>query len=142
MLNEGNVVIDTTQTYFSTVHHWLPVLSKKRMDLGIPAQGAGPDLALLILAMKLLVSLPGDIPDNSLYRLLKSFVADLERHGTISLIYLQSLILISVYEYGHAIYPAAWMTVGACARYVHALGLSCEGIDEFWGRQAVREQPL
>lgn len=40
-----------------------------------------------------------------------------------SLHVLQATIFIALYEMGHAIYPAAYLTVGACARYGIALGL-------------------
>ncbi|RDW58996.1 fungal specific transcription factor domain-containing protein [Aspergillus mulundensis] len=33
------------------------------------------------------------------------------------------MILVSLYELGHGIYPAAFLTIGACARYAVALGL-------------------
>jgi hypothetical protein len=31
---------------------------------------------------------------------------------------------MAVYEYSHSIYPAAWMTVGACARFAELLGIT------------------
>lgn len=48
----------------------------------------------------------------------------LEASGAVSLIYLQAMTLMAVYEYSHSIYPAAWMTVGSCARLAELLGIS------------------
>lgn len=115
----------------------MPILSKKRMDLGIPAQNAGPDLAMLFLAMKLVTTSTSIGHNNSIYVLTKGFLADLERHGVMSLLCLQAMVLITLYEYSHAIYPAAWMTVGACARYIEILGISCAGRDMQWMGQVV-----
>ncbi|KAM6506559.1 hypothetical protein FSOLCH5_013533 [Fusarium solani] len=39
------------------------------------------------------------------------------------------MILVALYEYSQAIYPAAWMTVGACARYADLLGITSDRED-------------
>ncbi|USP80368.1 hypothetical protein yc1106_07642 [Curvularia clavata] len=52
LLNQGNVLIETSRDYFDTIHSWMPILSKKRMDLGISVHNSGSDLAMLFLAMK------------------------------------------------------------------------------------------
>lgn len=46
-----------------------------------------------------------------------------EANGTVSIRVLQSAILLSLYETAHAIYPAAYMTVGYCARLGYAMGI-------------------
>jgi hypothetical protein len=99
------------------------MVSQKRLDLGIPLRNTGPDLAILFLAMKLVTTTPDEKIDIVLYQEAKSFSERLQADGTISLLMLQAMVLIAVYEYGHAIYPAAWMTIGACVRYSDALGL-------------------
>ncbi|EAW15380.1 putative transcription factor [Aspergillus fischeri NRRL 181] len=123
ILSQENTVLEISALYFGTIHRWLPIVSKKRMELGISLQNSGPDLAMLFLAMKLNISLP-TAGTNSLYSISKSFLATLEAGGLVSLVYLQAMILVAVYEYSHSIYPAAWMTVGACARLADLLGLS------------------
>jgi hypothetical protein len=124
ILCEGNAVLEATAEYFATVHQWLPMISKKRISLGIPLRNGGSDLAMLFLAMKLVVSVSDAVPqEDRLYVVSKQFAASLELRGTISLPFLQALTLIALYEYSHAIYPAAWMTVGACSRYAEILGL-------------------
>ena len=112
--------------YFDTIHCWFPIVSKKRMNMGHSLSEGGPDLALLFLAMKLAAQQPVNgvaSVDSVVYIACKRFLALLESSGTISIIYLQAMMLVAIYEYGHAIYPAAWMTVAACSRYAEMLGL-------------------
>lgn len=111
------------------------------MSLGLSLTDGGPDLAMLFLAMKLVTTPPAYPPagaspaDNAsssspslpaqttLYAASKRFLALLEAAGTASLLHLQAMTLVALYEYGHAIYPAAWMSVGHCVRYAAMLGL-------------------
>lgn len=97
------------------------------MSLGISLSDGGPDLALLFLAMKLITTVPTpemrSAADSHLYAACKRFLAQLESAGTLSVLYLQAMILVALYEFSHAIYPAAWMTSGACVRYAAMLGL-------------------
>ncbi|KAI1066806.1 hypothetical protein LB506_012030 [Fusarium annulatum] len=124
LLSQGNVVLDVSQNYFATIHTWFPMISKKRMDMGLPVQNAGPDLAMLFLGMKLITTPAIDITDSTLYDTAKSFLSSLESNGVVSLLCLQAMILVALYEYSHAIYPAAWMTIGSCARYADILGIT------------------
>ncbi|GJC83802.1 depudecin biosynthesis cluster-specific transcription activator DEP6 [Colletotrichum liriopes] len=124
LLNQGNIVMDVSAQYFDTVHSWIPFISKKRMEMGISVQSGGAELALILLAMKLVISRPEDVANESVYSLAKGFLNSLETSGLVSLMCLQASILIALYEYGHSIYPAAWMTVGNCARYAELLGIS------------------
>ena len=106
----------------------MPIFSIKRhtRNLANPLWEAGPDLALLFLCMKLITSSPQDGLDcsqNHIYLSAKRFVALLEATGTASLLMLQANILIAWYEYGQAIYPAAYMSAGWCVRYGNMLGL-------------------
>jgi hypothetical protein len=83
---------------------------------------------LLLLCMKMLVWKPGRAsearqPRTLEYGLAKSQVAAAESTGAMSLQLLQAMILLTVYEYSHAIYPAAYLGVATCARYATALGL-------------------
>lgn len=94
------------------------------MDTGLSVRNAGSDLAMLFLAMKLITATASDKINDSLYRTTKEFLSKLESGGALSLRILQAMVLIAMYEYGHAIYPAAWMTVGSCVRYSDILGLA------------------
>ncbi|KAK1690122.1 hypothetical protein BDP55DRAFT_602602 [Colletotrichum godetiae] len=97
------------------------------MNMGVALSQGGPDLAMLFLAMKLIATRPTDVLAGSqhmaIYRAAKRFMSQLEQSGATSVMVLQSMALISYFEYAHAIYPAAWITVAACVRYADFLGL-------------------
>jgi hypothetical protein len=149
ILAYGRTVQEATAEYFASIHPWFPIISRKRITIGTALQAGGPDLALLFLAMKLVVSQPIQGVGNTerpIYVACKRFLSLLESAGTLSLPYLQAMVenlpiqnaatgmgdkfkaeqvtqvLVALYELGHAIYPAAWMTVGACSRYADILG--------------------
>jgi hypothetical protein len=126
ILTEANhCVIETSTLYFNAVHRWLPIVSKKRIDLGFSLQDSGPDTAALFLSMRLLVAPRVNTANGQdVYSTTKDFLALLERSGNTSFLCLQAMVLVAAYEYSHSIYPAAWMTVGACSRYAEILGLS------------------
>jgi hypothetical protein len=128
-LGDGPAVTGIIYDYFSTVHKWMPIVSQKRMtrDMANPLWEAGPDLALLFLCMKLITSGPQEGVESSqshLYISAKRFLGSMDSTGTISLLVLQAGLLVVWYEYGQAIYPAAWMSAGWCIRYGNLLGIS------------------
>ncbi|KAK3336626.1 hypothetical protein B0T19DRAFT_44974 [Cercophora scortea] len=121
-----SVVQAATNHYFDSVHRWFPIISRKRMTLGIALWEGGPDLAMLFLAMKLVSWSPVagiSTADSGIYVAAKRFLAQLESGGTVSLLHLQAMVLVTLYEVGHGIYPAAWMSVAMCARYADLIGL-------------------
>ncbi|TVY81163.1 Depudecin biosynthesis cluster-specific transcription activator, partial [Lachnellula suecica] len=129
LLGDGPSVQGVITEYFATVHKWVPVISQKRMtrNMANPLWDAGPDLALLFLCMKLIILRPQDgieSSQNPVYISAKRFVALLEMNGATTLIILQANLLVMWYEYGHSIYPAAWMTAGWCVRYGNLLGIN------------------
>jgi hypothetical protein len=119
----------------------MPVISKKRLNLGIAVHHGGPDIAMLFLAMRLIISPPGEEAEF-LYELSKNFLATLESAGVVSYLCLQALLLVALYEYSQAIYPAAWVRVGVCTRYVELLGISCSASRNIEIRQSVGEISL
>jgi hypothetical protein len=128
LLGDGSAVQTVIRDYFDTVHTWMPIISKKLLTRNMlnPLWEAGPDLALLFLCMKLMAPRPQDDSENiynPIYATAKRFVSVMEASGITSLMVLQAYILVALYEFGHSIYPAAWMTVGACARYGQVLGV-------------------
>lgn len=91
-----------------------------------PLWEAGPDLALLFLCMKMMITRSQDGIENGynpIYAAAKRFISLMEASGMVSLMVLQTYILIALYEIGQSIYPAAWMTVGASVRYGQLLGI-------------------
>ena len=119
---------DLAERYFENVHLWLPIVSKKRMQLLLsnPHLEMTGDLSLLMLAMKLVVQNSHGSPQaaqTSLYQLVKRHLAMVESNGSMTLQLLQSAIMVAVYETGHAIYPAAYLSTGHCVRIGQLLGL-------------------
>ncbi|PNP51028.1 hypothetical protein THARTR1_08256 [Trichoderma harzianum] len=115
-------------TFFSQVVIWTPVIFRKNFfNIALnPLSPRRTEGILLSLCMKLYCTpTTQDEPDGrtALYKATKQFYCEVEAAGILSICILQSAILIAVYEIGHAIYPAAYLTVGACARYGIALGL-------------------
>jgi Fungal specific transcription factor domain len=118
--------------FFQHIHLWMPFISKKRFyDLHLQQSfQSRPDVVLLLLSLKLIVTLPPTSPRNPrtpIYHVAKHFYLEVEGSSIFSLQVLQAGVLIALYELGHAIYPAAFLTVGGCARYAHALGINVSG---------------
>jgi hypothetical protein len=70
--------------------------------------------------MKLVVSSHQELTDaskNPLYLAVKRLFLELEISGALTIQLLQAGVLISVYEFGNAIYPSAYISIGVCARY-------------------------
>ncbi|KAK5678555.1 hypothetical protein LTS10_008999 [Elasticomyces elasticus] len=115
------------ENYFATIHTHFPIISKIRLyqHLSNPLHEPGADLALLFLAMQLSSTIPpeGMPAQTQLYQDVKSFYTYLESQNGFSIQSIQALLLISLYEVGHAIYPAAYLTIGHAARLGQAMGL-------------------
>jgi len=116
-------------SYFENIHTWMPFISKKRFYGSHlrPSFQTQPDVALLLLALKLITTPPTPRPRNPrtpLYHAVKHFHLDVEGSSAFSTPVLQAGILVALYEILHAIYPAAFQSIGACARYAHALGIN------------------
>ncbi|OHE96669.1 fungal specific transcription factor domain-containing protein [Colletotrichum orchidophilum] len=125
-LGDGYAIQHSVNAYFTTIHTWLPIVSKKRMNMGVALSQGGPDLAMLFLAMKLMATRPTDIlatSQHAIYRAAKRFMSLLENGGATSVMVLQSMTLIAYFEYAHGMYPAAWITIATCVRYADFLGL-------------------
>jgi hypothetical protein len=63
-------------------------------------------------------------PKTPTYLAAKRFLFELEATGTLTLQMAQACILLTIYELGHAIFPAAYISVGICSRYVMAHGIN------------------
>lgn len=67
--------------------------------------------------------LSDDSAVNQQYLMIKSAFVNAEVSGALNLKLLQALLLLLFYEYGHGIYPSAFLTLGTCARYLAVLGI-------------------
>ncbi|MCJ1246722.1 hypothetical protein MMC30_003931 [Trapelia coarctata] len=118
--------------FFETVHVWMPLISKKRFYdylMNPLSQLSHPraDLTILIFCMKLInwspVKQTQDKAKTPAYLAAKRILLAAELDGMLTLQILQASIIVLIYEVGHAIYPAAYMSVGSCAKYGLALGI-------------------
>lgn len=123
-LGDQNQMDDLVSTYLGSIHKWMPIISRLKLTRMRSAQPQLADQALLLLCMELLCHTPTSArADTSpIYVAAKQFLSNLQTAGFLSLRTLQAGLLISVYEIGHAIYPAAYVSVGTCARQGVALG--------------------
>lgn len=118
---------DHASEYFSTIHTWLPFISQKRFYERVlsPLVPTQADHVLLLVAIKLVTTSPSNPdPRSMIYRKIKLIITEIEIMGNLTLKILQALILVALYELGHAVYPSAYLTIGQCARYGIALGLN------------------
>ena len=127
MLNEDDIG-RMVEAYFSTIHKWFPIVSRKRLYLTLSSSNAchGAELALLLLCMKLITQPPTDgsrSAQNTLYLTAKTFSTVVESSASMTIQMAQSALLLCAYEVGHSIYPAAYLSAGHCGRLVYALGL-------------------
>lgn len=113
---------DCIQAYFLEIDPWLPLLSKKLLRQDIASTNSST--SLLLLCAKLLSLRPTAQMDlDASYLAAKRFASLLESSRNISLRLLQCHILLSLYELGHGIFPAAYLTVGHAARLGIMIGL-------------------
>ncbi|KAF5688590.1 Zn(II)2Cys6 transcription factor [Fusarium denticulatum] len=120
-----NLSLDYTaisQQYFATIHKWLPFISRRRLLGTLQTADSDACETLLITCMQLNM-IDGASKDSIVYTVAKSLCAATEANGTVSLRLLQSLVLLCIFEMSHAIYPAAYLTVGRAARLGLLMGL-------------------
>lgn len=130
LIGDASSIRSIASSFFTTIHRWLPIISKRGFFTYLlnPLTQRRTELSLLALCMKLSCTAPSDADQDggsrmALYRIAKRFYLEVEIAGVQSIYMLQAGILIAFYELGQAIYPAAYLTVGACARYGLALGI-------------------
>ena len=129
LLGDMDEIRVTASKFFEHIHLWMPFVSKKRFyELYLRSSfQSRSDVVLLLLSLKLITTLPPKSPRNPptpLYYAVKHFYLEVEGSNIFSIPVLQAGVLLSLYELGHAIYPAAFLSIGACARYAHALGIN------------------
>lgn len=135
-LGDRQKLRETARQFFQIT--WMPIIGRKRYLNTVlnPLSPLRRPTTLLALCMKLCCL--GVLDDEgkertSLYRLVKNFHSEVESTEGLCLQVLQAGILIAIFEIGDAIYPAAYLTVGACARYGVAMGLDKINQDRMGG---------
>lgn len=116
--------------YFNSIHLWFPVLLETDYYERVPSMFSQPraEYSLLSLSMALVVIVPPEKEIwesfSSLYMLVKSSIAIVEAADIHSLEVVQARLLVSLFEVGHAIEPAAFMSLATTARAAVAIGLN------------------
>ncbi|KAK1461199.1 hypothetical protein CMEL01_14835 [Colletotrichum melonis] len=124
LVNESDKVKNSCDEYFKTIHIWFRFISAKKRLAAPFSEKCEPDIVALALAMRLMTSDPDDNTCSYLYNQTKGLLDTLVAGGVVSLPVLQAMILVTLYEYCHAVYPAAWMSIGLCTRYIELVGVS------------------
>jgi hypothetical protein len=115
--------------YFNTIHAWFPIVSRAGYFKQLPhiINHLTPDFALLSVCMLLIVALPDNSEisswSQSIYAFIKGTIGLLESTGVSSLELLQCRLLVTLFEVGHRIYPAAYISIGTVARAGVALNI-------------------
>ncbi|KAF7556350.1 hypothetical protein G7046_g6322 [Stylonectria norvegica] len=125
-LGGSQQVIETASAFSMLSRSWMPIVSRSHYLAAMmsPLSLRRRAFSLLALCMKLCcLSTKEGIKKVKLYRLVKKFYSEVEGTEDLSLQVLQAGILISVFEIGDAIYPAAYLSIGSCARYGLLMGL-------------------
>lgn len=111
------------------INPWMPIISTRLLRQALSKQSElQADLALLLLCMKLITSNPlssdTDLTQTELYTYAKEFHGAIESQFRFSTHFLQSALLISLYELGHAIYPEAQISVARISKLGVELGIN------------------
>lgn len=129
ILQNKACVLEDLASYFTTVHSWMPIVSKRRLEQTVLQNllwDQPADLLLLLLCVKLIISRPvlGNMPAcMRTYQVSVDFLASLATTGPITLRLVQAATLVALYEVAHAIYPSAYLTVGQSVRLAYSAGL-------------------
>lgn len=120
--------------YFALAHPWMTIVSKKQFYNQITNPLAPPqaDTGLLLSCLELITWSPAQPldrkPKTGAYVAAKRSILEAELAGVFSVRLIQAMLLVAIYELGHAIYPATYMTIGNCARLGLALGIDPQGV--------------
>ncbi|KAH6951205.1 hypothetical protein BKA56DRAFT_605812 [Ilyonectria sp. MPI-CAGE-AT-0026] len=118
-------VSQSLEEFFATVHPMFPVVSERYLGMQISSEGYSADVLLLLHCIDILLPQSTEEKANCqlAYHRARRCLHFMEDLGVISFRSLQAVLLLAFYEVAHAIYPAAYLTIGHCARLGHALGI-------------------
>ncbi|KAF2139475.1 uncharacterized protein K452DRAFT_77815 [Aplosporella prunicola CBS 121167] len=131
IVGDGQQCQGWAAVYFTTIHPWFPVIcqtsySNRLLPSRITAETA--DFCFLTLTMYLVCAKPinGELTSQtrSLYLLLKGLVSTLEAIGINTVEMLQGRLLVTIFEVGHGLYPAAYISSGANVRAAIDMGVN------------------
>lgn len=136
VIGDERSITQIAAVYFRTTHTWLPVIAEGTYLERISSLESQftPDFSLLTLCIFLLGVIPSDgemsVGMRSLYTQIKGGIASLEAMGVNSLDLLQCRLLLTVFEVGHGMYPAAYISMGGNVRAAVTLGVNAASSKE------------
>jgi hypothetical protein len=107
------------EKYFRTVHQWIQFIPKQQFLSRIHEiwDHPSPDFAVLAICMHLVIQPPGaDDIRSPMYAFARSLLSTMETTDPLSLEIVQARLLICIYELGHMILPAAFLSISSAAR--------------------------
>lgn len=125
-VGDESKVRETADKYFSTIHMWFPIISSTSYYGLLSSNSIRPsaEYSLLSLSMALITKFPDEGSFGSLYALLKTSIALVEASNIHSLGVVQARLLVALFEVGHGMNPAAFISLAAAARAAVAIGLN------------------
>ncbi|KAF2481264.1 hypothetical protein BDY17DRAFT_300986 [Neohortaea acidophila] len=118
--------------YLEIFQSWISIIPPQEISTTLSAPPAtldGENLLLLACIRLHAAPLLDRDPRTKLYVAIKSSLASAEVHGALSVQLLQTQVLVLLYEFGHGIYPGAYLTLGRCVDYLAALGIDEDAPD-------------
>ncbi|KAG9232373.1 hypothetical protein BJ875DRAFT_81705 [Amylocarpus encephaloides] len=136
-LSGSGTIEDVAGLFFRSVHPWFPIIDFDTLCRRLPGQWehCSPEFSLLLAGMKLLTTIPGrQCQQNNaiwaelkeLHTLCKAFMGMIDAQGCVSLDVIQARTFLLLFEVGHGLYPAGYITMGTLSRSSDALGLYSE----------------
>ncbi|KAH8899263.1 hypothetical protein GQ53DRAFT_777020 [Thozetella sp. PMI_491] len=114
--------------YFNSTNSWFTIIEKEAFDSQLEEMWSAPsaEMGVVILCMFLVTRSPQDNPvggmNDAAYLSAKTLLALVQSKVALSLPLLQAQLLISLYEFSHAMPQQAYMSVGACCTMSKAFG--------------------
>ena len=122
---------DFMQTYFHNFHKTLPIINKDSVCSKLENSTSDSHFSTLLLSMFLITQLTPQVNphpssnfgERELYPAVKTIYSLLQSTGKVSMELVQAGVLVACYEHCQALHQDAWLSIGACVRMAHLMGL-------------------
>ncbi|KAL4967589.1 fungal specific transcription factor domain-containing protein [Aspergillus stella-maris] len=132
IIGGGDNIAQSAATYFSTIPQWFPIINRDGYYAALSGPDEPPEFSLLTLCMYLIAVPCRDGVSagmDDLYVLVNNFIAALTAARVNSLDLLRCRLLLSLYEVGHGMYSAAYMSMGTSIRAAEVLGVDRDYVE-------------
>jgi hypothetical protein len=129
VINDRNLGKNITDFLEETNLFCMPFIPRQDLHAQLSkesSQLSSSEILLLACIKILCLPVEGDAraQSNPPYLAIKTAFVSAEVNGVLTVRLLQALVVLSIYEYCHGIYPSAYITLGTCTRYLAALGIN------------------